>query len=277
MSLGRKQFHSVGDGAIRRLSDYNNRRHKRTWNEGGVLSTLLDSNDSSYYSYEDDNLSQNSLKDGDYDDEVHEENDDVFDDNNSVPEQSHTLRNPRKNVRHYRKRQVKSTSHLSNRSKSSTNSAVPRHTKRIIAKNSIKGHRKKKLTGNLNNSFEVIKEDQEESVEYARSKSNPALLNHHKNRLQRRRSAVTFHSTYRTLSTPSRLSLTPTLSSISSTTTSSITSSMDVSCLSKHSFAHSLLRHKYGSWSLWNSCLAHRQQHGSRMSPMEVAIRKSLE
>lgn len=129
---------------------------------------------------------------------------------------------------------------------------------------------------------DVINEN--EVTTFQRSLSNPPLIriiDEHKSRLQRRRSAVTFQSTYRTLSAPPRLTPTrPSLSSLIASATPSVTSMVSGAdtCCYGHTFPRSSARsNRHGNWTNLITCLAHKKENGVRMTQTQILIRKSLE
>lgn len=131
---------------------------------------------------------------------------------------------------------------------------------------------------------DIIKENEE--VTYQRSNSSPAFTHtkiEHKSRLQRRRSAVTFQSTYKTLSVPPKIaSVCPTINSLVASVTPSVASIGSSSDASFYSDLGVLPRsfsgvHRRGNWSSFMLCLQQKKENGVRLTPTQILIRKSLE
>jgi len=108
------------------------------------------------------------------------------------------------------------------------------------------------------------------SVTYQRSRSNPLMEKKLvspppvTSRLERRRSAVTFPSTYKTLIAPSRSRL-PNEEPMTPI-------SCDGGC-----FVPPGWKRRKNDWSTLVHCLTHKRAQGRRISPTEVLVRKSLE
>lgn len=105
---------------------------------------------------------------------------------------------------------------------------------------------------------------------HARTNSHPSV-SERKSRLVRRRSAITFSSTYRSLSSQTRMSPVRTL------VVASVASVPELCCYPA-GYPAGHLRQR-ATWSNLMTCLAHKKENGGEkmMTRREILIRKSLE
>lgn len=186
------------------------------------------------------------------------------------------------------------TNHRYTRSKVRNRSHCPSHSNRHSSassrttssrRSSLKRKKSKsKIPMSNDNNFvtgDVLLEHEE--APFSRSISHPTVLSstlaERRSRLVRRRSAITYTSTYRTLSVPPRLSpIRPSLGSLVLSATPSIASVVSVPevCCYPGGLTRSHLRQRT-SWSNLMTCLAHKKENGYKMTQTELMIRKCLE
>lgn len=284
------------------MSDSNNNPYgchvmRRNDDDGDVTMVAADNKDTDCFHKLDRQMSRDSLAQFGMDiGQSSADEDAFFSDDMQVTSQAHArARKPFHANHRYTKTKVRKRSHCT--SHSSRHSSVTSRTA-SSRRSSLKRKKSKSKAPVSNDIPDQVDHDvtdkvdrdvtddvifEHDEVPLSRSISHPTVLSsslaERRSRLVRRRSAITYTSTYRTLSVPPRLSpIRPSLGSLVMSATPSIASVVSIPevCCYPAGLGRAHLRERT-SWSNLMTCLAHKKENGYKMTQTELMIRKALE